>query len=208
MSARAIQDHKTLDPETFVHPAVHCSSVASDSPQQVSTNGCMELGSDRFLERAVEKQWGTSPDRTFARRSATPFAAGLQQSEFPAQRPSPRIAFKVKGRIIFMDLAEIVAVQAAGGYVSLQHQPNPYLLRESLSSIAEKLKPYGFIRIHRSVIVNALVVEEIQPLQTGEYKLRVKGGMEYTVARKYKDNLRHLAQLWLGSAPGERPKSS
>jgi DNA-binding LytR/AlgR family response regulator len=26
------------------------------------------------------------------------------------------------------------------------------LLRESLSSMAEKLKPYGFIRIHRSVV--------------------------------------------------------
>jgi len=49
------------------------------------------------------------------------------------------------------------------------------------------------------VVVNALVVEEIQPLQTGEYSLRVKGGREYIVTRKYKENLRHLAQLWLGS---------
>ena len=77
---------------------------------------------------------------------------------------APRIAFKAKGRILFLDLAEVVAVQAEGNYVSLRHQPNPYLLHESLSSMAEKLKPYGFIRIHRSVVVNISAVEEIQPL--------------------------------------------
>jgi len=92
-----------------------------------------------------------------------------------------------------------VAVQAAGYYVSLRYQPNPYLLRESISSIAEKLKPYGFVRIHRSVVVNASAVEEIQPLPTGEYRLRVRGGKEYMVTRTYKVNLRDLAQLWVGS---------
>ena len=54
------------------------------------------------------------------------------------------------------------------------------------------------MRIHRSVIVNISAVEEIQPLPTGEYRLRMKCGMEYTVTRTYKDNLRNLAQLWVG----------
>ena len=123
----------------------------------------------------------------------------LQQLEVMAKRQAPRIAFKAKGRILFLDLAEIVAVQAEGNYVSLRHRPHSYLLRESLSSMAEKLKPYGFIRIHRSVVVNISAVEEIQPLPTGEYRLRVKGGKEYLVTRTYKDNLRDLAQLWVGS---------
>ena len=120
----------------------------------------------------------------------------IQQS---APVHAPRIAFKAKGRILFLDLTEIVAVQAEGNYVSLRHLPTPYLLRESLSSMAEKLRPYGFIRIHRSVVVNISAVEEIQPLPTGEYRLRVKDGKEYLVTRTYKDNLRDLAQLWVGS---------
>ena len=122
-----------------------------------------------------------------------------QQLAVMAKRPAPRIAFKVKGRILFLELAEIVAVQAEGNYVSLQHGSTPYLLRESLSSMAEKLKPYGFIRIHRSVVVNISAVEEMQPLPTGEYRLRVKGGKEYLVTRTYKESLKDLAQLWVGS---------
>lgn len=65
--------------------------------------------------------------------------------------------------------------------------------------MAEKLKPYGFIRIHRSVVVNSSFVEEIQPWSTGEYVLRIKGGKEYTVTRMYKKNLRPLARLWVGA---------
>jgi DNA-binding LytR/AlgR family response regulator len=122
----------------------------------------------------------------------------LRQLEVIAKRQVSRIAFKAKGSILLLDLADILAVQAEGNYVSLQHRPNPYLLHESLSSMAEKLKPYGFIRI-RSVVVNISAVEKIQPLPTGEYRLRVKGGKEYLVTRTYKHNLRDLAQLWVGS---------
>jgi len=97
-----------------------------------------------------------------------------------------------------LNLADIVAVQAEGNYVALLHRSNPYLVHESLSSMAEKLKPYGFIRIHRSVVVNTSAVEGIQPLATGEYRLLMKGGREYLATRTYKRNLRDLAQLWVG----------
>jgi len=154
------------------------------------------------LESTAENAFGTAGETSLP--AATPVDAAnllrvLQQLEVASKRQAPRIAFKEKRRILFLDLDEIVAVQAEGNYVSLRHRPNPYLLRESLSSMAEKLKPYGFIRIHRSVVVNISAVEEIQPLPTGEYRLRVKGGDEYLVTRTYKDNLRDLAQLWVGS---------
>jgi len=123
----------------------------------------------------------------------------LRQLEVIAKRQAARIAIKAKGKTLFLDVAEIVAVQAEGNYISLRHRTNPYLVRESLSSMAEKLKPYGFVRIARSAIVNISAVEEIQPLPTGEYRLRVKGGKEYLVTRTYKHNLRDLAQLWVGS---------
>jgi len=123
----------------------------------------------------------------------------MSAREIQDQKAAARIAFKAKGSILLLDLADISAVQAEGNYVSLRHRTNPYLVHESLSSMAEKLKPYGFIRIHRSVVVNISAVEEIQPLPTGGYSLRVKGGKEYLVTRTYKHNLRDLAQLWVGS---------
>jgi DNA-binding LytR/AlgR family response regulator len=154
------------------------------------------------FESTVEDGFDVPVDSTpllVTRADAANLIRAWQQLAGIAIRQTPRIAFKVKGKILFLDLAEIVAVQAEGNYVSLQHRPKPHLLRESLSSMAEKLKHYGFIRIHRSVVVNISAVEEIQPLPTGEYRLRLKGGKEYLVTRTYKDSLRDLAQLWVGS---------
>lgn len=111
-----------------------------------------------------------------------------------------RVAIKVKGRILFINLAEVVAVQAKGTCVLLEREASSYLLRESISAVAEKLESHGFIRIHRSVLVNTLFVEEIRPLSTGEYCLRIEGGKEYTVTRTYKKNLKSLAEFWIGTS--------
>ena len=112
---------------------------------------------------------------------------------------SSKIAIKTKGRILFLDPAEVVIIRAEGNYALLEKPSGSYLLRESISVLAEKLKPHGFIRIHRSVLVNTAFVEEIRPWNTGEYLLRIKGGQELTVSRMYKNNLRSIAQLWIGT---------
>jgi two-component system LytT family response regulator len=114
------------------------------------------------------------------------------------RRPFDKIAIKAKGRILFIDPNDIIAVHAEGNYVLLQREADSYLLRESISVMAEKLKQYGFIRIHRSVLINSALVEEIEPRPTGEYGLRLRGGKQYTVTRSYKKNLKDLAASWIG----------
>jgi DNA-binding LytR/AlgR family response regulator len=201
MSIRKIQDLKAITREMFVQQAAHASAENSASPA-VDTICSTKSKREYTLESTADDGFYgpvDTPSLPVTRLDAANLIRALQQLEVIAKRQAPRIACKEKGRIFFLDLAEIVAVQAEGNYVSLQHRPNPCLLRESLSSIAEKLKPYGFIRIHRSVVVNISAVEEIQALPTGEYRLRVKGGKNYLVTRPYKDNLRDLAQLWVGS---------
>jgi two-component system LytT family response regulator len=111
---------------------------------------------------------------------------------------SKRIAVKAKGRIHFIDPARVLAAEAQNNYVLLQQIVESYLLREQISVLAEKLEPFGFIRIHRSVLVNASLVEELEPLFTGAYLLRMRGGKEYSVTRTYKNNLRLLARSWIG----------
>ena len=199
MSAREIQDQMAIAGEMFVQQAAHANAEVSASPLRGSTVCSTKIRRDYTRESAADSEIADPALHPSIRVDAANLMRVLRQLEVIAKRQAPRIAFKTKGRILFLDLAEIVAVQAEGNYVSLRHRHNPYLVHESLSSMAEKLKPYGFIRIHRSVVVNISAVEEIQPLPTGEYRLRVKGGKEYLVTRTYKHNLRDLAQLWVGS---------
>jgi two-component system LytT family response regulator len=116
-----------------------------------------------------------------------------------AMGSSVRIAIKTEGRIVLVDAGDVIAVEAKGRYVLLLHTASSHLLRESISTMEEKLNLHGFVRIHRSVLVNAALVEEIHPLPSGDYLLRVRGGRELTASRTYKKNLQLLAQLWIGT---------
>ena len=120
------------------------------------------------------------------------------QLELLAERQLPRIAIRAKGKIFFVEIADIITVHAESNYASIKCRSTRYFVRESLCSIAAKLSPYGFIQIRRSVLVNISLVEEIRPLGTSEYRLRVGAGTEYVVTRNYKENLRNVAHLWLG----------
>jgi DNA-binding LytR/AlgR family response regulator len=200
MSIREIQDQKAIG-EMLVQQALHANADVSSSPPRGATICSPKTRRDYTLESTADEFCETAGTSLLPviRVDAANLMRALRQLEVIARRQAPRIAFKAKGRILLLDLADVEALQAEGNYVSLRYRANAYLVHESLSSMAEKLIPYGFIRIHRSVVVNISVVEEIQPLPTGEYRLRVKGGKEYLVTRRYKHNLRELAQLWVGS---------
>jgi DNA-binding LytR/AlgR family response regulator len=200
MSARTIED-QAIARKIFVQQAAHADANAPAGPLRGAA--MFPTKSKRgYTPGATEDQYFEAVDTSLPpviRVDAASLMRVSRQLESIAKRQGPRIAFKAKGTILLLNLFDIVAVQAEGNYVSLQHRPYHYLVHESLSSMADKLKPYGFIRIHRSVIVNISAVEEVQPLPTGEYRLRVRGGKEYLVTRTYKHNLRDLAQLWVGT---------
>lgn len=156
-------------------------------------------GGDRCLDRlpdqarvpvVVSQETG---EETVRSMETFPVFPGLPKPQ------SLRAAVKVGGRILFLNLSDVVSVQAKGKCVWLQENVRSYLLRESISVVADRLEAHGFIRIHRSVLVNTSFVEEIRPLSTGEYRLRVEGGREYTVTRTYKKNLKSLAEFWIGT---------
>lgn len=151
-----------------------------------------------FAHERLNEALDAASRRTDGDRMARAVDAPPQRQQLSRPQPS-QIAIKVSGRIFFIDPAQVVAVQAQGNYVLLKRETGSYLLRGSISVMAEKLKPYGFVRIHRSVLVNRLKVDEIKPWTTGEYGLRLKDGKEYTVTRTYKKNLKDLATSWIGT---------
>jgi len=151
-----------------------------------------------FSEERVNQALDFASRRTASERAAR-LVALMPHLRMLTQQYSSKIAIKSNGRILFIDPRDAVAVEAQGNYVLLQREAGSDLLRESISTIAQKLKPYGFIRIHRSVLVNAALVQDIRPCATGEYQLRLKDGREYTVTRTYKKNLSGLAAFWIGT---------
>lgn len=113
-----------------------------------------------------------------------------------------RIAIASRRKIVFVDLADVVAVEARCNYVVLRTLSGAHALRQPISSIAEDIGRYGFVRIHRSTIVNGRFVEEIRTSASGKMFVRLKGlGSGYDVSRKYRTALRLFASRWAYGAP-------
>ena len=109
-----------------------------------------------------------------------------------------RIAIKANGRILFVDPVDVVVAKAQGNYVALVHKFGCYLVRETMATAEQKLAPLGFVRIHRSILVNTTLVKDLRRDNTGTYVLRTTDGREHPVGRAYKDNLKVIARSWLG----------
>ena len=108
-----------------------------------------------------------------------------------------RIAIKAKGRVVFVNPLDVIVAKAEGNYVALVHKSGAYLVRETMAITAQKLACFGFVRIHRSILVNATLVKDMRRDNTG-YVLRTTDGSEHPVGRAYKGNLKVIAKSWLG----------
>jgi DNA-binding LytR/AlgR family response regulator len=70
-------------------------------------------------------------------------------------------------------------------------------LRQPIAAVAENFQQYGFIRIHRSTLVNERFVEEIRTSASGKMFVRLKGlASAYHVSRRYRNTLRRFASRW------------
>ena len=101
-----------------------------------------------------------------------------------------RIVVKDGGRVFFVETRDVDWLEAAGNYVRLHVGQETHLVRMTMQSIEQRLDPRAFARIHRSIIVNAARVAELQPAFRGEYDVLLKGGTKLRMQRAYHDRLR------------------
>jgi DNA-binding LytR/AlgR family response regulator len=124
-------------------------------------------------------------------------AIGLVKSgptAYAGETMAGRIAITSRRKIVFVNLAEVVAVEARCNYVALRTSSGTHSLRQPITAVAENFQQYGFIRVHRSTLVNGRFVEEVQTSGTGKMFVRLTGLEDaYQVSRRYRNALRQFA---------------
>jgi len=114
----------------------------------------------------------------------------LRERERPARKQ--RISVADGDRIHFLALEEILWIEAQGNYVQLHTSKGAHLLRETMTSVERRLDPDRFLRIHRSTIVNADHIQELQRWFRGEYKVILNNGTELKLSQNYREGLDKL----------------
>jgi two-component system, LytTR family, response regulator len=90
--------------------------------------------------------------------------------------PSSCLLVKRDDRVLVLQPDEIEWLEADGDYVRLHVGAESHLTRATLGEMERRLRPAGFIRIHRSRLVNLDRVKEFRPLSHGESVVLLKSG--------------------------------
>lgn len=100
-----------------------------------------------------------------------------------------RIAIRTGGHVVFIRTQNIDWVEAADNYVCLHCGGETHVLRETMNSLEQRLDPARFYRIHRSTIVNADRIKELQPWFRGDYIVLLQDGAKLMMSRTYREKL-------------------
>jgi two-component system LytT family response regulator len=105
---------------------------------------------------------------------------------------SDRLVVRSGGKVVFLRASEVEWIEAAANYIKLYSQQRVFTVREKISSLEDSLPAGKFMRIHRSVIVNLSMVQEIQPCGGGEFVVILRNGRELPLGRTYRSKIDEL----------------
>lgn len=107
----------------------------------------------------------------------------------PAAAPT-EVVIDEGQRLLRVPTREVLCVRSSGNYAEffLADGRRP-LMRATLASLAASLAEAGFVRTHRSWLVNPAHVVEIAAEGSGDYGLTLTGGDEVPLSRRYPEAL-------------------
>jgi two-component system LytT family response regulator len=103
-----------------------------------------------------------------------------------------RLVVKSGNRIIVLLRDKVEWVEGEREYVRLHIGRESHLVRQTMTTIEQMLSPYGFVRVHRSTIVNLDFVKEMAPLESGDYEITMRDSNKLRMSRKYRACLQTL----------------
>jgi len=111
--------------------------------------------------------------------------------------PLDRLVVKSDGRLLLLRPGEIDWIEADGKYARLHVGKESHTVRQPLRELAERLKARGFVRVHRSAIVNVDRIRELQSWFHGEYVVILRDGTRLTSSAAHSDDLHRLVERGL-----------
>ena len=126
--------------------------------------------------------------------TASRFAKALNKArERLGSSPGKRLTVRrTDGRIVSLVPSEIVWIEAAGNNLTLHLRSTTLKLRATMTTFCDRVRDFGFTRIHRSFAVNSGLVRELQPWSHGEYVVIMEDGTRLNSSRTFRDNLSKL----------------
>ena len=106
----------------------------------------------------------------------------------PKLQVEPVLDVPTRRGMLAVRACEIEYVKAAGNYVELITGDRTLLMRTTLRDLSDQLGAAGFVRVHRSLLVNPLHVIATRRGPRGRQLLALRSGAELPVGRQFGEN--------------------
>ena len=156
--------------------------------------GAFETGAvDYLLKPVTRSRLATALDRLRARAAPlTPADAQAVAASAPGA-DAGRLLVRSGERLVAVDVAEVVWVEAAGNYATLHTTAGrPLLAGVGIGEVEARLPPDRFVRVHRSALVALGAVRSLESDGSGGYEALLTGGYRVRISRTYAERFRRL----------------
>lgn len=116
----------------------------------------------------------------------------------PARSTELRIQAEAGGRKHLLPAENIDWIEGAGDYARLHAGGREYLASERLGSLERRLEPLGFVRIHRSAIVNRRAIARLRHVARGDYEVLLADGTPLRASRRRRSELQRAVDELTG----------
>ena len=100
----------------------------------------------------------------------------------------------VRGAIVPVPLSKVERLEAQDDYVSVVTHERRYLIAARLGDMAERLREHGFLRVHRSHVVNLDFVERLVPFDGKRLEVYLRDGTRIMASRASSEMFRRVAR--------------
>ena len=138
------------------------------------------LGLDRAIERLAQPRG----DVTAA------VMAALERIASPAQ--AKRIPIRTENGVTFLRATDLDWAEVDGSVIRLHVGRETHVIRETMGEFEQRVPATGFLRIHRSRLVNVERVREVQPWFKGDFLLILHDGTRLVSGRTYRERVKQL----------------
>lgn len=111
------------------------------------------------------------------------FPKSTEVQEKPKDEITNRIMVKREGGVTFIDVRDIIVIEASDYYLKIISNIDEHIMRKSLNSIEEKLDSNLFVRVHRSTIVNIDYIRSVERYTPDEHIVIMKNDKRYRISK-------------------------
>lgn len=120
---------------------------------------------------------------------------GTAADQSSAVSKTDRIPVEIGGRVQLVSADAIDWIEADGKRVLLHTGSQTLPLRQTMKTLEGRLDGSRFIRVHRGAIVRTAAIEQMWPGFHGDWVIRLRGGTEVLLSRRYRHRLDFLRTL-------------